>query len=325
MNIEEELGMAVNKINIAFALDENYIQPMSVAIVSLLKNSGKNDDICLYVLCNKVSDASKNKLFELKKIKDFQIQFLDIDMSEFSSFNLLGSHITVTAYFRMKLADLLPEVKKIIYLDCDIIVKTSLKELFDYDLSGKYIAAVEDIGCTYLRKYHNEICPYDFVYVNSGVLLINLEEWRKDNVPAKLYNTAEARINHFQHDQEIINIVCHDKCLLADLSWNVQDSFYRNDAIVKTNNNSEYIKKCSKKPKIIHFTASKKPWNEVSMPAAYEWWYYNKFSPIRLKMTPKQKLKFLLARYDNLLSLRKIRNKFIFKICGISISYSIKK
>lgn len=318
--------MAVSKINIAFAVDENYIQAMLVAIISVLKNSRKSDNISFYILCNGVSEKSKNKLLELKTIKDFQIHFFDIDISEFSSFNLLGTHITATAYFRMKLADLLPDVKKIIYLDCDIIVKESLQELFDYDLSGKYIAAVEDIGCTYLRKYHKEILPYDFIYINSGVLVINLEEWRKDNIPEKLYITAKSGINHFQHDQEIINIVCHGKCLLVDLSWNVQDSFYKYDEyIFLTHDNNKYIKKCSKKPKIIHFTEAKKPWNDTSMPAAYEWWYYNKFSPSPLKMNNKQKLKFWLARYDSLFSLRKIRNKFILKILGIKISYSIKK
>lgn len=317
--------MIRREINIAFASDENYIQPMSVAIVSILKNAAKDDILNFYILCNNVAAEFKDKLLELKRIKNFNMIFLDLDLSDFSSFNLSsGTHITLTAYARMKLADLLPEVNKIIYLDCDIIVKSSLKELFAYEISGKYIAAAEDIGCTFLRKYHKDICPYDYCYINSGVLVINLEEWRNNNIPAILYATAKSGINHFQHDQEIINIVCHDKCVPLDLLWNVQDSFYRDDLIVKTHPNAKYIKECARRPKIIHYTFNIKPWENVTMPMAYEWWYYNRFSPFQLKMNKRQKLKFWLTRYDNLFSLRKVNNKFILKILGAKISYSVK-
>lgn len=323
--IGKELRMATNEINIAFAADENYVQPMSVAITSILKNASKNDKLSFYILCNNISTDSKNWLLELKKVKDCKITFFDINNSEFSSFNVLKGHITVTAYFRMKLADLLPDINKIIYLDCDVIVKTSLYDLFETDISGYYIAAVEDIGCTYLRKYRKDICPYDFMYINSGVLLINLEEWRKDNIPEQLFKTAESGVNHFQHDQEIINIVCHDKCLQLDLSWNVQDSFYRNDALVKTNVQAKYIRQCAKNPKIIHYTFKIKPWDEVTMPMAREWWYYNKFSTIPLKMTNSQKLKFWFARYGKIFSVIINDDKFIIKILGIKFSSSLKK
>ena len=239
-------------INVAFAADKNYIQPLSVAIVSILMNAKKNDNLHFYILCNDVPECLKLKLQELKKIKNFEVDFFDIDNNEFTSFNLLKeSHITLTAYSRMKLADLLPDIDKIIYLDCDVIVKSSLNQLFNIDISDYYIGAVEDIGCTFLRKYHKDICPYDFLYINSGVLLINLKKWRDENIPEKLYSTAKSGINHFQHDQEIINIVCHEKCFNLDLSWNVQDSFYRNDNIVKSNDNKKNIKSSAKIRKLL--------------------------------------------------------------------------
>lgn len=290
-------------INVAFAADKNYIQPLSVAIVSILMNAKKNDNLHFYILCNDVPECLKLKLQELKKIKNFEVDFFDIDNNEFTSFNLLKeSHITLTAYSRMKLADLLPDIDKIIYLDCDVIVKSSLNQLFNIDISDYYIGAVEDIGCTFLRKYHKDICPYDFLYINSGVLLINLKKWRDENIPEKLYSTAKSGINHFQHDQEIINIVCHEKCFNLDLSWNVQDSFYRNDNIVKSNDNKKNIKSSAKNPKIIHYTFNIKPWDNVKMPKANEWWYYNKYSSLPLKISFKQKLSLYLAIFKRFFS-----------------------
>lgn len=279
-----------NCINVALAADSNYFQPLSVVMVSILKNADKNDKFHFYILCNGVSEDLKSKILGLKNIREFDIDFFDIDNSEFESFNSLpDSHITLTAYSRMKLSNLLPNVKKIIYLDCDVIVKSSLNQLFNIDISDYYIAAVEDIGCTFLRKYNKDICPYDFLYINSGVLLINLQKWREDDIAQKLYDTAKSKVNHFQHDQEIINIVCHDKCLPLDVSWNVQDSFFRNDAIVKTNDCVKEIRKAARHPKIIHYTFKLKPWNNISMPKSFDWWYYNKYSTLPLKMSIRQK------------------------------------
>ncbi len=318
--------MSYKSINIAFAADENYIQPMSVVIASILKNANSDDNLKFYILCNDVSDSSKKKLMNLKKIKDCDISFFDIDSSEFQSFNIMpGSHITLTAYFRMKLPTILSDIEKILYLDCDLVVKTSLSKLFYIDISDYYIAAVEDIGCTYCRKYRKDILPYDYLYINSGVLLINLAEWRKYNVHKMLLETAKSGINHFQHDQEIINIVCHDKCLSLDLAWNVQDSFFRDDLIVQTNPNAEYIKECAKKPKIIHYTYLFKPWADVKMPMAKEWWYYNKFTPEPMKMNIVQKIDFFCPFLWNIFSVKKINNKIIIRILGIKISFSCKK
>lgn len=62
-------------INVAFAADKNYIQPLSVAIVSILMNAKKNDNLHFYILCNDVPECLKLKLQELKKIKNFEVDF----------------------------------------------------------------------------------------------------------------------------------------------------------------------------------------------------------------------------------------------------------
>ena len=56
--------MSYKSINIAFAADENYIQPMSVVIASILKNANSDDNLKFYILCNDVSDSSKKKLIK---------------------------------------------------------------------------------------------------------------------------------------------------------------------------------------------------------------------------------------------------------------------
>lgn len=314
-------------INVALASDENYFQPLSVTMTSILKNANRDELIHFFVLCNNVKDELKTKLFELKKLKDCTIKFIDLDNKSLTNFSAgkEGCHITKTAYARIFLPEIVKNEEKIIYLDCDIVVKSSLWELFDTDIKDYYIGAVEDIGCTCLHKLRPDINPYDYFYINTGVLLINLEKWREDNIVGKILEAERLGYSKFQQDQELINVVCHEKCLPLDMSWNVQDSFYRDDVIVKTSERKKNIKYASKHPNIIHYTASAKPWNYVYIPKANDWWYYNKVSPLKRKITVKQKLEYILAKmFVPMFSYKNIYNKKMLRIFGIKITINKK-
>ncbi|MBP3924267.1 glycosyltransferase family 8 protein [bacterium] len=280
---------AKSTINLAFAADEKYFQPMSVAMVSILKNSGKHDNLCFYIICNSVSDKLKNELLGIKKIKDCEIKFIDINQEKLSYFlKDTHCHITLTAYCRLFLPSLLPDLDKILYLDCDIIAKKNIRRLYNTDISKCYVGAVIDIGCVCWYRYL-ENCPYDFLNImNTGVLLMNLKMWREDNLTQKAIELGKAGCGEAQHDQEIINILCHDKCLFLDMSWNVQDSFFRNAGEVKSNPFRYYIRRCAHYPKIIHYTTQFKPWNDIHIAHAFDWWYYNSFSPLRRKFPLNQ-------------------------------------
>ena len=234
------------------------------------------------------------------------------------------SHITKTAYARMYLADILPELDKLIYLDCDLIIKTSLKELYDIDLNENYIAGVEDIGCTYLGKYWKNVFPYDYFCINTGVLLINLKKWREDKIVQKLLEAGKQGKYKLQLDQELINDVCHEKVIPLDLSWNVQDSFYRNDKIVKTNKNKKYIKYCAKHPKIIHYTEKIKPWKNVLMAKSNEWWYYNQYSSLKAEMTLQQKIKYHLRLFYKIFVYEETEERRIYHILFWTIKINKK-
>ncbi|MDD3191974.1 MAG: glycosyltransferase, partial [Bacilli bacterium] len=117
-------------INICFTPSDNYAQHMAVVIASILKNAAFGDDFSFYVLDSGISDSNKNKISELQKIKNFNIKYVKLDTSVLDSLPIVLNHFTTAIYYRFMTADLLPEVDKIIYLDCDLVVCSSLKELF---------------------------------------------------------------------------------------------------------------------------------------------------------------------------------------------------
>lgn len=286
-------------INICFATDENYINYMATAMISILKTANKADELHFYILCDKISNNSKQYINSLKKFKDFGVEFLDVNINDFISFPAGGPHISNTTYFRYKIAELCPNISKIIYLDCDIIVKQSLAEFFETDIEGYYLAGVEDIGYSYYRQYNPRFIHKDCFYVNAGVLLINLETWKQNNLYNKL---MEFTINEADKieigDQDVINAVCKGKIKEIDYKWNVQDSFYRLTPERRYNPNRKKIIQVAKFPAIIHYTYKKKPWNTMSMPRTKDWLYFD------------------YLRIDKLWSLKFIKDYFISTLCG---------
>lgn len=117
----------MNKINVCISCDDNYARYAGVVITSVLINATGFDNLHFYILNGGISDENKNKIQSLSSIRDCKIDFVDIDANVFSDFRKITTHayISLPAYYRLKMPTLLPDVDRIIYFDCDVIVNTS--------------------------------------------------------------------------------------------------------------------------------------------------------------------------------------------------------
>lgn len=276
------------RINVCFIIDNNYIKHLAVTIISILKNALIDDELYFYILENNLYVENKEKILELKKIKQCQINFISLSDKIFKdvpNYNL--QYITKTAYYRFLIAEILKDVDKIIYLDSDIIVLSSLEELFSVDVRDYYLAAVYDI-CYY---FYNKIHDTNYVdFVNSGVLLMNLKLWREENIFFKLLNITIKNGNKFPFgDQEAINIACGKKIKLLSLSWNVQNTFFEINNLLYHPLKKDIIKSF-RNIKIIHYTSAKKPWNSF-VPLQKYYMKYSKLSPFIQSIDLKTKIK----------------------------------
>lgn len=255
--------MCRNGINICLACDNNYAKHAGVVIASILANANAEDCLNFYILDGGINPKRKEHLLSLKTIKDCNIDFITIEESIFEEYKKVKTHsyVTLATYYRLKLPSLLPEVKKVIYFDCDFVVNTSLSELFNTDLEGLPIAGVKDIKKKMLVK--------NPTYVNAGMLILDLEKIKELNLE---YRFLEWTKEHFATitcgDQEIINEVCKGQIKLLDDEWNVQSSNFTNRSCF------------TKNPKGIHFISKKKPWHFASY--SYHKAYYFKY----LQLTP---------------------------------------
>lgn len=252
-----------NKINVCLACDDNYARHAGVVIASILANANSEDELTFYVLDGGILDENKNRILELKSIKNCDINFIKIDESMFEDYKKVKTHsyITLATYYRLKLPTLLPDVSRVIYFDCDFVINSSLKDLFNKNLGDLPLAGVRDINKRELRKNHN--------YVNAGMLVMDLDNLKKQNIETQFLEWTKEHIDTIKlGDQEIINEVLKDRILIVEDEWNVQSSNFTN--------RSSY----TNKPRAIHFVAKKKPWHYGSF--SYHRALYFKY----LQLTP---------------------------------------
>ncbi len=292
-----------NYVTVCFCTDSNYAPLLSVALYSLTKNSDPNTNYDIIVLHNNLSESHINKLNQsVIKIPSITIRFFNVNsVNTFSSVRQLFTteYMTVTAYYRLFLSSFLVNYSKVLYLDCDILVLQNIDELYNTDLKDNMCAAVIDYGIANIdyffedsediKKYLKDILSIDNVrtYFNSGVLVLNLEKIRQNKLEEKMLEVAKINNKYF-HDQNVLNSVLKNNCLLIDYKWNYLWTLPNCRNYDKTNH-EEYQKyeAARKRPAIIHYTSTIKPYNNN----VWEWhqifWDYALETPFRDELIEK--------------------------------------
>lgn len=234
----------MSDINVCLACDDNYAKYAGVVIASALDNAKPDENLRFYILDGGITDEKKSEILSLKSIKDCEIEFVSIDEAMFEDYKKVATHkyISIATYYRLRLATLLPEVERIIYFDCDMVVNSSLKELFETELGENVIAGVRDINKRRVRENPS--------YINAGMVLFDLKKIREQNIEQKFYDYTNENFERITvGDQQIINEVLEGRIKIVADEWNVQSSNFTN--------RSSY----TKNPKVVHYVAGKKPWH----------------------------------------------------------------
>ena len=272
------------RINICLASDNNYSKYLAVTMASILKNANIDDELFFYILDGGIEEDSKAKIFELNEIKKCNISFVNPNTSNLEDFALQTNYISVATYYRLQIASLLPkDVDKVIYLDCDILVLKSLKDLFLENIDNYFAGACEDVW---------EYNLHNMFFINAGVLLINLKLWRQEQIEQKLIDYA---IKNKVNDQIVINYVLTGKIKPLDLKYNLQNSayLYVYTHRLKYANESALLKSLDN-VYIIHYIGQLKPWKSITF-LGDRYLKYTNLVPFKDVISFKNKIKFFFG------------------------------
>lgn len=270
-----------SRMNIAVATNRGLYKYLYVMLTSLFENN-KESDVNVYLLSADLDEEKVQIFKELAKGYQQNLYFLHIQPETFPVELPVNEKITREAYFRLALPELLPqELDRVLYLDVDIIVNQSVGDFYETDFQGKLFVACRDVTSVTAENvlksplFENLRKRPDFVYFNSGVLLMNLTGLRKRITLKELMDEALDKSEYLAfHDQDLLNCVFDGDILAAD------EKIY--NLLARPAYNSgfgyEWVKE---HVAIIHYAGSK-PWTyrEVHYVLEKFWWEYAKKTPL---------------------------------------------
>ncbi|VSJ44936.1 Glycosyl transferase [Streptococcus pneumoniae] len=194
-----------SKKAIVLGADSNYMDKVETTIKSVCSH---NRDIRFYIF----NSDFPTEWFQLmnKRLSVLNSEIINIKITDdtISHFHLPTPHLSSATYLRYFIPNFVFE-KKVLYLDSDIVVTSSLTALFDIDLDGYPLGVVPDIPTT----------DEEF---NSGVLLIDTNRWREEDIYRQLFELTIAHHEHVYGDQGIFNILFKDRWKRLDITYNLQ-------------------------------------------------------------------------------------------------------
>ena len=255
--------MNIESIPIFLACDDNYAPFLCTTMYSILLYTKSN--VNFYVMDGGISATSKKLIDEsLKSFKHKKITYFDISKYGLERFPNLR-HYSLNTFSRYFIPDLTPTLKKILYIDVDVIIKDDIAELYNQNL-GKYAvgAVLEDFYAGNYSTLKNKIWPaYQGKdrYFNAGVMLLDIQKFIKNNYSKQLVDlTIELFDKLSCPDQDVLNILFDGNFKVLDYRYNFMPDHER---MLQEKHPERGIVE----PLVIHYTAQK-PWKAQSARSA---------------------------------------------------------
>lgn len=281
-------------MNIVYSSSDYYSELCGISLLSCLENNKQEQDIHVFIIDNNISEDNKAKLLSIASNYRRTITFIPrIDLEDITHIKVYTGRWNIGTFFRLFLGSLLPNtIDKVIYIDCDVMVRHSLHDVYCLDLGDCVIAGSDDCRSDLYRMEIGEK-PGD-VYINNGFMVIDLKKWRDLNIEQKCIDFIVDHDGDITYmDQGVSNSLLGSKGLIKELppiynSQRIYFDFSYKDLLKlrkpEHHCSEEEYNLAVKDPTIIHFTpvfiSGTRPWQvKDSHPFTPEYRKYKEMSP----------------------------------------------
>lgn len=284
---------AVARVPVVFISNDGYALPTAIALHSLIESRRSTTTYIVYIVASDMSDEYVCLLdglatdgVEVQIVRQHSSIVQDLHTVDPSAI----AAATVDALLKLFLPSILPNESKVLYLDGDILIRDDLAELYATGLDGCYIAATPDSGAIY---YKHDYVDRVSRYFNSGVMLIDLDAWRRDGVTERLVARKRELSDSNLVDQNVLNVELDGNVAYLPPRYNVLwVNLLRaagKGAVTIQEFNHDFgtayasFDDLLHDAAIVHFSSKDKPWKYSDTPYADEW--YRQFLDARLPYT----------------------------------------
>lgn len=261
-------------MNVVYSSSDSYSMVAGISMYSLLENNQDVEELNIFLIDNGITDANKARFVKMCGDFNRKINFIPIsDIEKLTGTSINIGRWNISTFARLFYASLLPGwVEKVIHIDCDTMIMSSLKPLWDIDMQDKIVAgAYECIGDSYKKEISMKS---DDLYISAGNIMLNLAQIRKQGLEEKFKKFIQEHRHLSFVDQPVLNAcTSNEEKLLIPLNYNAYSIVfylkYRNAK--KAKRVSQYyteqeVLEAVNNPCIVHFTTcfmdGTRPWIE---------------------------------------------------------------
>lgn len=251
-------------IPIVYSVDDHFANLLSLSIKTIYDNASDVNDYKIYILNDGLNQNTIDYLNGLNK-QNFSIEYVNVASiyKKFKNILCVRDNYTEAIYYRMLIPSIFPEYDKIIYLDADTVLLKDIAEMYSIDIGDNLLGATveETVANTkvfqdYCVNYLNFESKY---YFNSGVLLMNAKEFRKQDIEGQFSRMLKKIVFRMAPDQDFLNVLCFGKVKYIPMGWN-KSPLYAKDFDEKDLG-------------LIHYNLTYKPWKFDNV--LYEDYFWN--------------------------------------------------
>lgn len=271
--------MTANTMTVACAADARYALPLAVMLNSLGSNLAADCVVEAYVIDDGIPLEDKRRI---AASLDSRVLLHWEPAMPLPAGLPTWRRMAATTYQKLVMGDWLPDsVHRVLWLDGDMLVVGDVSRLYQESLGGKIALAAQDQRVLYVSSrfgvtVHRELgIASDAKYFNAGVMLIDVDRWRKENVGRRsLEYLQKYGEKVYFWDQEALNAVLAGEWEELDLRWNWHPGLDRLLLPVPARQHSE-VGQGGLDPWIVHFSGSLKPWMHFG--AGPYWHLYQRY------------------------------------------------
>lgn len=308
-------------MDIVLGFDNNYATYSRVLIASICENNS-NRQIMFHVLTDGLLPEKEKAVWSVVQRYNQRVCFYKIDIDLLKDCPIRkGSRLNIAAFYRILMPVILPTtLKKVLYLDCDIIVRHNLDNLWNTDIDNFAVGVVLNEDTDDVRVYNRLQYDYKLGCFNSGVMLANLEYWRKHDVSGRVLKFIRQYPERLRAaDQCAFNYVLKNEKKNIPLKYNVQNEFLYIDSELRLARHYwDELYDAIKDPYILHYTCVLKPWFiECNHPFKDEYAKYEKLVDKKIKRkrfaSRKQRIMQIIRKAFCVLGILSPANNSLYK------------
>ncbi|MFI3249374.1 MAG: glycosyltransferase family 8 protein [Eubacteriales bacterium] len=273
-------------IPIIFATDDGYAPYLGVALHSLIVHASTELEYLVHILYTKLAAEHRRRLCNMAQ-SHVRVECVDIrEKTDIFKTYSTSKHFKVESTYRLLIPELFSQFDKILYLDCDIIVREDVALLYQTDLGENVLGVGEVVmGPEFKLHFQTVLGVEEEEGFNSGVLLVNTKQFQREGIKEKCLNLLledweSVEKKYIYPDQDVLNITCTGKTKKFPISWNFEWLYSLEGEDIDTSlyelsqSSLKIYEENVEDPKIIHYISPIKPWNRPDLPFADIFWRF---------------------------------------------------